>query len=416
MKNNQKKIELLAPAGDLTKLKMAILYGADAVYIGGEAFGLRTASKNFDMADMEEGVRFAHERGKKVYLTTNIIPHNSDLVGFEEFLDKVVKIGIDAVIVADIGLFTLIHERYPELDIHVSTQANNVNYLSANVWHKMGASRVVLAREMSLDEIAEIRKKTPPELEIEAFVHGAMCISYSGRCLLSNYLTGRDANKGECAQPCRWNYALMEEKRPGEYIHVGESEQGSFFFNSKDLCMIDHIPELVESGVMSFKIEGRVKSEYYVATVVKAYRQEIDRYLSDPENYKFDPESLNEVLKVSHRPYTHGFYFGKTDANAQVYESSSYIRDFDIVGLVLDYDEKTGIATVEQRNKFSVGDTVEIMQPEGKYFEQKVEWLKNADGEEIASTPHAQMIFTMKTDMPVVKDSMVRKGELVSGV
>lgn len=414
MKDNAKKIELLAPAGDLTKLKMAILYGADAVYIGGEAFGLRTASKNFDMAEMEEGVRFAHERGKKVYLTTNIIPHNKDLCGFEEFLDNVVRIGIDALIVADIGLFTLIHERYPDLDIHISTQANNVNYLSANVWHKMGASRVVLAREMSLEEISEIRQKTPPELEIEAFVHGAMCISYSGRCLLSNYLTGRDANKGECAQPCRWNYALMEEKRPGEYIHVGETEQGSFFFNSKDLCMIDHIPELVESGVMSFKIEGRVKSEYYVATIVKAYRTEIDRYLADPENYKFDPESLNEVLKVSHRPYTHGFYFGKTDANAQVYESSSYIRDYDIVGFITDYDEKTGIATVEQRNKFSVGDIVEIIQPEGDYIRQKVEWMKNADGENITSTPHAQMVFIMKTDAPVVKNSMIRKGELVS--
>lgn len=412
--NKNKNIELLAPAGDLTKLKMAILYGADAVYIGGEAFGLRTASKNFSMEEMAEGIHFAHERGKKVYLTTNIIPHNSDLDGFEEFIDEVVKIGIDAVIVADIGLFTLIHERHPQLDIHISTQANNVNYLSANVWHKMGASRVVLAREMSLDEIAEIRAKTPPELEIEAFVHGAMCISYSGRCLLSNYLTKRDANKGECAQPCRWNYALVEEKRPGEYIHVGEDEKGSFFFNSKDLCMIDHIPELVNSGIMSFKIEGRVKSEYYVATIVKAYRTEIDRYLSDPENYRFDPESLNEVLKVSHRPYTHGFYFGKTDANSQVYETSSYIRDYDIVGFILDYDVASGIATVEQRNKFSVGDTVEIIQPTGKYFSQKVEWLKNADGESITSTPHAQMRFTMKTDMPVVANSMIRKGELVS--
>lgn len=409
------EIELLAPAGDLTKLKMAILYGADAVYIGGEAFGLRTASKNFDMADMEEGIRFAHERGKKVYLTTNIIPHNSDLCGFEEFLDKVVNMGIDALIVADIGLFTLIKKRYPNIDIHVSTQANNVNYLSANVWYEMGASRVVLARELSLEEIREIREKTPKNLEIEAFVHGAMCISYSGRCLLSNYLTGRDANKGECAQPCRWNYALMEEKRPGEYIHVGESEQGSFFFNSKDLCMINHIPELAESGIMSFKIEGRVKSEYYVSTVVKAYRTEIDRYLKEGKNYKFNPESLNEVLKVSHRPYTHGFYFGKTDANSQVYETSSYIRDYDIVGLVTDYDEKSGIATVEQRNKVCAGDTVEIMQPHEDCFSQKIEWIKNSEGENITSTPHAQMVYTIKTDKPVVKDAIIRKGKLVSG-
>ncbi|HIV03234.1 MAG TPA: U32 family peptidase [Candidatus Aphodoplasma excrementigallinarum] len=408
-------IELLAPAGDLTKLKMAILYGADAVYIGGEAFGLRTASKNFSLPQMEEGIRFAHERGKKVYLTTNIIPHNADLEGFCAYLDAVVSLGIDAVIVADLGLFTLIHERHPDLHIHISTQANNTNYLSAKAWYNMGAQRVVLARELSLAEIRQIRDNTPPELEIEAFVHGAMCISYSGRCLLSNYLTGRDANKGECAQPCRWNYALVEEKRPGEYIHVGEDEQGSFFFNSKDLCMIDHIPELVQSGITSFKIEGRVKSEYYVATVVKAYREEIDRYLSDPAHYQFDPESLNEVLKVSHRPYTHGFYFGKTDANAQVYETSSYIRDYDIVGFVTAYDEATGIATVEQRNKFSVGDTVEVIQPGKPYFSQKVAWLKNEAGEAITSTPHAQMVFTMPLDKPAAPNAMLRKGALVSG-
>lgn len=374
------KIELLAPAGDLTKLKMAVLYGADAVYIGGEAFGLRTASKNFSYEQMEEGLRFAHERGKKVYLTTNIIPHNEDLAGFADYIDTVVKLGIDAVIVADLGLFSFIRKRHPNLHIHISTQANNTNYLSANAWHEMGAQRVVLARELSLGEIADIRANTPDSLEIEAFVHGAMCISYSGRCLLSNYLTGRDANKGACAQPCRWNYALMEEKRPGEYIHVEEDERGSFFFNSKDLCMIGHIPELVQSGITSFKIEGRVKSEYYVATVVKAYREELDRYEKDPEGYRFDPESFNEVLKVSHRPYTTGFYFGKTDENAQVYETSSYIRDYDIVGLVTSYDETTGIATVEQRNKFSVGDTVEIIQPGKPYFSQKVEWLKDASG------------------------------------
>ena len=416
MTDLKNKLELLAPAGDLVKLKMAILYGADAVYIGGEAFGLRTASKNFDLKDMQEGIKFAHERGKKVYLTTNIIPHNADLECFNDYLDSVVSLGIDALIVADIGLFSLIRKRYPDIDIHISTQANNVNYLSANVWHEMGAKRVVLARELSLEEIRQIRENTPSELEIEAFVHGAMCISYSGRCLLSNYLTKRDANKGECAQPCRWNYALVEEKRPGEYIHVGEDEQGSFFFNSKDLCMIEHIPELVKSGITSFKIEGRVKSEYYVSTVVQAYRTELDRYIADPEGYEFDTESLNEVLKVSHRPYTHGFYFGKTDANSQVYETSSYIRDYDIVGFITDYDEKTGIATVEQRNKMNVGDTIEIIQPGKPYFSQKVEWLKNAEGEDITSTPHAQMVYTMKTDKPVTKNAMIRRGELISGI
>ncbi len=416
MTDLKNKLELLAPAGDLVKLKMAILYGADAVYIGGEAFGLRTASKNFDLKDMQEGIKFAHERGKKVYLTTNIIPHNADLGCFNDYLDSVVSLGIDALIVADIGLFSLIRKRYPDIDIHISTQANNVNYLSANVWHEMGAKRVVLARELSLEEIRQIRENTSSELEIEAFVHGAMCISYSGRCLLSNYLTKRDANKGECAQPCRWNYALVEEKRPGEYIHVGEDEQGSFFFNSKDLCMIEHIPELVKSGITSFKIEGRVKSEYYVSTVVQAYRTELDRYIADPEGYEFDTESLNEVLKVSHRPYTHGFYFGKTDANSQVYETSSYIRDYDIVGFITDYDEKTGIATVEQRNKMNVGDTIEIIQPGKPYFSQKVEWLKNAEGEDITSTPHAQMVYTMKTDKPVTKNAMIRRGELISGI
>lgn len=409
------KIELLAPAGDLTKLKMAVLYGADAVYIGGEAFGLRTASKNFSYEQMEEGLRFAHERGKKVYLTTNIIPHNEDLAGFAEYIDTVAELGIDAVIVADLGLFSFIRKRHPNLHIHISTQANNTNYLSANAWHEMGAQRVVLARELSLGEIADIRANTPDSLEIEAFVHGAMCISYSGRCLLSNYLTGRDANKGACAQPCRWNYALMEEKRPGEYIHVEEDERGSFFFNSKDLCMIGHIPELVKSGITSFKIEGRVKSEYYVATVVKAYREELDRYEKDPEGYRFDPESFHEVLKVSHRPYTTGFYFGKTDENAQVYETSSYIRDYDIVGLVTGYDEATGIATVEQRNKFSVGDTVEIIQPGKPYFSQKVEWLKDTSGAPITSTPHPQMVFTMPLDTPVAPNAMLRKGALVSG-
>lgn len=415
MNKDIKKLELLAPAGDITKLKMAIEYGADAVYIGGEAFGLRSASKNFSLDEMRKGTSFAHERGKKVYLTTNIIPHNNDLEGAEEFIKNALESGVDALLVADLGLFSLIRKKFPHADIHISTQANNTNYLTVNAWHHMGAKRVVLARELSLKEIAEIRKNTPPSLELEAFVHGAMCISYSGRCLLSSYLTGRDANKGECAQPCRWKYSLVEETRPGEYIGVDENENGSFFFNSKDLCMIDKIGELVKSGITSFKIEGRVKSEYYVSTVVSAYRAELDRYIKDPESYKFDPESLNEVLKVSHRPYTHGFYFGKTDRNSQVYETSSYIRDYDIVGMVTDYDEKTGIITAEQRNKFSIGDTVEIMQPGEKYFSQKVEWLTDSAGEPITDTPHAQMVFKMKSDKPVKKNAMIRKGALVSG-
>lgn len=406
------KPELLAPAGDLTKLKIAILYGADAVYIGGEAFGLRTASKNFDESSMKEALDFAHSRGKKVYLTTNIIPHNEDLKAFPKYLDTVVSLGIDALIVADLGLFSYIRKAYPSLPVHISTQANNTNFWSANAWHELGAQRVVLAREMSFSEIAEIRKNTPESLELEAFVHGAMCVSYSGRCLLSNYLTNRDANKGACAQPCRWKYSLVEETRPGEYMEIGEGDNGSFILNSKDLCMIGYIKELIESGISSFKIEGRVKSEYYVASTIKAYRDEIDKYFENPSEYKFNPESYAEVLKTSHRPYSTGFYLGKPTENSQVYSSSSYIRDYDLVGFVLDYDENTGIATIEQRNKFSEGDEVEFLLPDEKCFTQLAKDMKNDKGEKITSTPHAQMIFTMKTDRPVCKNAFLRKGTL----
>lgn len=406
------KIELLAPAGDLLKLKTAIDYGADAVYIGGEAFGLRTASKNFDEKTMAEAVNYAHERNKKVYLTTNIIPHNSDLSAFPKYIENAINTGIDALIIADLGLFSYMKKNYPNFPLHISTQANNTNFWSANAWHDMGASRVVLARELSLNEIKTIRQNTPKDLEIEAFVHGAMCVSYSGRCLLSNYLTHRDANKGACAQPCRWNYALVEQTRPGEYMPIGEGENGSFILNSKDLCMLGHIKELAESGITSFKIEGRVKSEYYVASTVKAYRDEIDKYESDPENYKFDIKSYEEVLKTSHRPYSTGFYLGKTDETSQVYTSSSYIRDYDLVGYVVDYDSDSQIATVEQRNKFSVGDTVEFLVPGKPCFAQKVTNLTNEKGEEIESTPHAQMIFKIKTEKPVFKGCFVRKGSL----
>ncbi len=409
------KPELLAPAGDLTKLKFAVMYGADAVYIGGEEFSLRSASKNFDDSDMAQGIEFAHAHGKKVYLAVNSIAHNNALDRFPAYIGRAAELGIDALIVADLGIFSLAKKHCPNLDIHISTQANNVNYLSARAWHDMGAKRVVLARELSLSEIADIREKTPPSLELEAFVHGAMCVSYSGRCLLSSYLAFRDANRGECAQPCRWKYALVEEKRPGEFMPIEENQNGSFILNAKDLCMIAHIPELIRCGITSFKIEGRVKSEYYVATVVQAYRQEIDRYISDPQRYVFDPENLQELQKVSHRPYTTGFYLGKPDESAQVYASSSYIRDYDIAGLVLDYDEKSKIATVAQRNKLSVGDTIEVIQPGKPYFAQKVAWMKNGDGEMISSAPHAEMIFTMPMAQSVCKNAMLRKGELVSG-
>ncbi len=403
------KPELLAPGGSLEKLKTAIDYGADAVYVGGEAFSLRVAAENFSIEDMKEGLRYAHERGKKVYLTANILPHNKDIEEFKSFIEEIRPLGFDAVLIADLGMFDMMRELAPQIPIHVSTQANNVNYRSACAWHKMGAKRVVLAREMSFDEIKEIREKIPEDLEIEAFVHGAMCVSYSGRCLLSNYMTYRDANQGACAHPCRWNYSLVEETRPGEYMNVYENERGTFIFNSKDLCMIRYIPEIVKSGISSLKIEGRVKTSYYVATIVKAYREEIDRYFEDPANYVFDEKQYEELCKVSHRPYSTGFYLGKPTENEQVYTDSSYIRDYDLIGMVLDYDEKTKIATITQRNRFFVGDEIEIIQPGKPFFKQKVTYMENEKGESIDCAPHAQMILKMPVDFPVTKEAMLRK-------
>lgn len=401
--------ELLAPGGSLEKLKIAIEYGADAVYVGGEAFSLRVAAENFSVDELKKGIEFAHQRGKKVYLTANILPHNKDIDAFSDYILEVKELGFDAVLVADPGIFALVRELAPDLPIHISTQANNVNYKSAEFWYNQGAERVVLAREMSMAEIKEIREKTPADLELEAFVHGAMCISYSGRCLLSNYMTARDSNQGACAHPCRWNYSLMEETRPGEYMPVYENERGTFIFNSKDLCMIEHIPEIVESGITSLKLEGRVKTAYYVATIVKAYREEIDRYLADPENYVFDKKQLDEIKKVSHRPYSTGFYYGKPDENSQVYTSSSYIRDYDLIGMVTDYDESTGIATISQRNKFSVGDEIEIMRPDKPYFTQTVTYMENDKGESIESAPHAAMTVKMPVSEPVSVNSMLRR-------
>ena len=404
-----KKPELLAPGGSLEKLKTAIDYGADAVYIGGEAFSLRVAAENFSKEDMREGIRYAHDRGKKVYLTANILPHNDDIEEFEDFITEIKDYGFDAVLIADLGLFDMMQEFAPEIPIHVSTQANNVNYRSAIKWHKMGATRVVLAREMSFREIAEFQQKIPEDLELEAFIHGAMCISYSGRCLLSNYMTGRDSNMGACAHPCRWNYKLVEETRPGEYMDVMENERGTFIFNSKDLCTIRHIPELVQSGIASLKIEGRVKTSYYVATVVGAYRREIDRYFADPENYVFNEAEYEELCKVSHRPYTTGFYFGKPDENSQVYTSSSYIRDYDLVGIVQSYDAETGIATVSQRNRFFKGDEVEIIQPMKPFFTQTIDSMTDENGNEIDVANHAEQIVHFKSVQPVCEGAMIRK-------
>lgn len=403
------KPELLAPGGSLEKLKTAIDYGADAVYIGGEAFSLRVAAENFSYDEMREGVEYAHARGKKVYLTANILPHNSDIEDFEAFVQEIRPIGFDAVLVADLGMFDILQKTAPELPIHISTQANNVNYRSASKWYEMGAKRVVLAREMSLAEIEEIRAKTPPELEIEAFVHGAMCISYSGRCLLSNYMTSRDANLGACAHPCRWNYALVEQTRPGEYMPIYENERGSFIFNSKDLCMIAHIPELVKSGIVSFKLEGRVKTAYYLATVVKAYREEIDRYFENPDEYKFDEKQLEELCKVSHRPYYTGFYFGKPDEKAQVYTDSSYIRDYDLIGIVTGYDEETKLLSITQRNRFFAGDEIEIIQPDKPFITHIVTDMTNDKGEKIDVANHAEMTVCFKVNEPIPVGAMVRK-------
>lgn len=404
-----KKIELLAPAGSLEKLKMAILYGADAVYAGGEEYGLRASAENFSMDELKEGIEFAHSRGKKIYLTMNIIPHNVDMDGMPEYVRLIEKIGIDAVILSDPGVFSIVRENAPGMQIHLSTQANNTNWRSADFWHRQGVKRIVLARELSLKEISEIRQKTSEELELEIFMHGSMCISYSGRCLLSSYMAGRDSNRGLCAHPCRWKYHLVEEKRPGEYMPVYENERGTFIFNSRDLCMIEHIPEMLEAGVTSFKIEGRMKSSYYVATVVKAYREAIDEYMCDPAGYTFRPDWLEELSKASHREYTTGFYFGKTTGEDQIYHTSSYIREYDFVGLVAEYDKHTGIATVEQRNRMFTGEEIEVVPPEGKYTVQKIEWMKNIDGETVDAAPHPQMIVYMPLKGDIKPYTMLRR-------
>lgn len=404
-----KKPELLAPAGNLDKLKIALLYGADAVYIGGEEFSLRAAADNFTMEEIREGVALAHERGKKVYLTANIIPHNKDLEEYKSFISEAYQTGIDAVIISDLGLFSLTRSLAPNLEIHVSTQANNVNYESAKMWRSLGAKRVILARELSFSEIKEIRENTPEGLELEAFVHGAMCISYSGRCLLSNYMTNRDSNQGECSHPCRWNYCLVEEKRPGQYMPVYENERGTFIYNSKDLCMIEHIGDLIESGLSSLKIEGRVKTEYYLATVVKAYRDAIDAYCADPKGFKFRQEWLDELLKVSHRGYTTGFYFQKPDGNEQNYETSSYIRNYELIGIVCGYDKETKMLSVIQKNRFVKGAEVEFLCPDRPFITHKIEYMTDAEGNEIEVANRPQQIVRLRFDEEIPNSSIMRQ-------
>lgn len=405
----KKKIELLAPAGDLEKLKIAIDYGADAVYFGGEMFGLRAGAKNFTIDDIKEGVEYAHARNRKVYMTLNIFAHNEDISELENYITLIRDIPIDAFIVSDPGVIMIIKEFMPCAELHLSTQANTTNYRSAEFWHTQGIKRIVLARELTFSEIRELRSRLPESLELEGFIQGAMCISYSGRCLLSNFMIERDANRGECAHPCRWKYHLVEEQRPGEYFPIEENERGTFILNSRDLCMIEHIPDFIESGISSAKIEGRMKSVFYVATVVGAYRKAIDAYYADPDGYVFNPDWLKELKKVSHREFTTGFYYNKPTNKDQNYQTSAYTRDYTFVGLVKRYDEKTGMAVVEQRNKMSKGDEIEVFGPYTDFFTQKIEVLLDEDDNPIESAPHPQQIVKIKMAQPVSEKYIFRR-------
>ena len=408
--NMNKKPELLAPAGDLEKLKTALVYGADAVYFGGELFSLRAGAGNLTIEEIEEGAEFAHELGKKLYMAVNVFAHNDDIGTLIKYLESVKHIPIDAFIVSDPGVIQIIRQVIPGAELHLSTQANTTNWASAAFWHQMGIKRIVTARELSFKEIKEIKANTPDTLEIEAFVHGAMCISYSGRCLLSNFMTNRDANRGACSHPCRWKYSLMEEQRPGEYIPVEEDERGTYFFNSKDLCMIRNIPDLVDAGISSFKIEGRMKSIFYVAVTVGAYRRAIDAYFEDPKGWSFDEDWFNELTKVSHRDFTTGFYYSRPGDEGQNYGTSSYVKDYIFLGLVKSYDSETGMAVVEQRNKMVTGDKVEVFGPGVEYFDQTIsEMYDDKSGEPIEAAPHAQQIIRIKMDRPVKENFMLRK-------
>ena len=403
----RKRPELLAPAGTLEKMKMAILYGADAVYLGGQAFGLRALGGNFTDAELHEAVAFAHARGRKVYVTVNVYPHDGDMDGLPEYLPFLERIHVDAMLVADLGVFSVARDVVPSLPIHVSTQANTVNAAAVRAWKALGAERVVLARELSLQEIAAIRSSV--EIELEMFVHGAMCISMSGRCLLSAYMTGRDANRGACAQSCRWRYALMEEQRPGEYFPIDEDERGTYIMNSKDLCLLPHLADVIATGVDSLKIEGRMKSVHYVASVTKAYRAAIDAYVADPEKFAIDPAWTAELGKVSHRPYTTGFALHPTTADDQIYGSSSYEQTSDFIGLVRSYDAAAGWATVEQRNHMRVGETIELFQPTLAGFRQTLGAMTDEEGASIDRAPHPQQIVQIRMEQPVEPYAIVRR-------
>ena len=408
-----KKPELLIPASSLEVLKTAVIFGADAVYIGGEAFGLRAKAKNFSSEEMAEGVAFAHAHGVKVYVTANILAHNYDLEGARKYFAELRDMKPeqpDALIISDPGMFMIAKEVWPQVEVHISTQANNTNYETYLFWWKLGAKRVVSARELSLVEIKGIREKIPAEMEIESFVHGAMCISYSGRCLLSNFFTGRDANRGACTHPCRWKYAVVEETRPGEYLPVYDNERGTYIFNSKDLCMIEHIPELIDAGIDSFKIEGRMKTALYVATVARTYRKAIDDYQKDPELYRKNmPWYLDQISNCTYRQFTTGFFFGKPSEEAQIYDSNTYIREYTYLGITEEI--KDGMVKIEQRNKFSVGETIEIMKPNGDNVEVQVKRIVNEEGEEQESAPHPKQVLYVELSGRADKYDILRRKE-----
>ncbi len=405
-----KKPELLVPAGSLEVLKIAVTYGADAVYVGGESFGLRAKAKNFSMEALEKGIAFAHQHDVKVYVTANILAHNEDLDGVRDYFQELKKIKPDAVIISDPGIFAIARETCPEIEIHISTQANNSNYGTYQFWHKLGAKRVVSARELSLQEIGEIRARIPKDLEIETFVHGAMCISYSGRCLLSNYFTGRDANQGACTHPCRWKYAVMEETRPGEYLPVYENERGTYIFNSKDLCMIEYIPQLVEAGIDSFKIEGRMKTALYVATVARTYRKAIDDYFLSKECYQKNmPWYLEQISNCTYRQFTTGFFFGKPDEHTQIYDNNTYVKEYTYLGIVGEKDDRG--YRIEQRNKFSVGEQIEVMKPDGNNIAVTVQAIRDQEGNEMESAPHPKQVLYIDLGQPLAKYDILRRQE-----
>ena len=404
--------ELLIPASSLEVLKIAVIYGADAVYIGGEAFGLRAKAKNFSMEDMREGIAFAHEHGVKVYVTANILAHDDDLAGIEEYFEELKEIGPDALIIADPGVFNIAKRVCPQIERHISTQANNTNYETYLFWHELGAKRVVSARELSLAEIKEIRAHIPDEMEIETFIHGAMCISYSGRCLLSNYFTGRDANRGACTHPCRWKYSVMEETRPGEYMPVYENERGTYIFNSKDLCMIEHIPELIEAGIDSFKIEGRMKTALYVATVARTYRKAIDDCLKDRGLYEENlPWYREQISNCTYRQFTTGFFYGRPDSEAQIYDSNTYVKEYTYLGIIGE-ENGEGCYRIEQRNKFCTGEMIEVMKPDGRNIRAEVKRIINEDGEEQESAPHPKQVLYVDLGMKLSQYDILRRQEM----